>query len=237
MENNILIVEDELKLAELLRDYLAQANMVVNIISDGADVLPYLNEAEQNDTIPDIILLDIMLPNKDGLTLCREIRDSSSYGNIPIIMTTARVDEIDRLLGLDIGADDYVCKPYSPREVVARVKAMLRRQQSNRQEDQASSIGLVLEHDKMKAIFRGSDLGLTAVEYSLLQIMAKTPGKIFSRSQLMDNIYQDYRVVSERTIDSHIKKLRQKITTIDPNVELVQSVYGVGYKVEIPISI
>lgn len=227
----MLVVEDEVKLAALLNDYLIQADMLVNIIHDGGEVMDYLERAVENHTLPDIISLDIMLPNKDGLTLCREIRAVPALKNIPIIMTTARVDEIDRLLGLEIGADDYVCKPYSPREVVARIKTILRR--SKQSEDVVASVGLQLEHEKMKATIHGKNLELTAVEYSLLRLMADMPGKIFSRSQLMDNIYQDYRVVSERTIDSHIKKLRQKITAADKNLELVHSVYGVGYKYEL----
>lgn len=226
----MLVVEDEVKLAALLNDYLIQADMLVNIIHDGGEVMDYLERAVENHTLPDIISLDIMLPNKDGLTLCREIRTVPALKNIPIIMTTARVDEIDRLLGLEIGADDYVCKPYSPREVVARIKTILRR---SKQSEDVASVGLQLEHEKMKATIHGKNLELTAVEYSLLRLMADMPGKIFSRSQLMDNIYQDYRVVSERTIDSHIKKLRQKITAADKNLELVHSVYGVGYKYEL----
>ena len=229
MTINILIVEDEIKLAELLYDYLVQAGMSAVIETDGGRVMPLLEQRQQNNSLPDIILLDIMLPNKDGLTLCREIRENINVKNIPIIMTTARVDEIDRILGLDMGADDYICKPYSPREVVARVKAITRRLFNT---EGVAAMGLSLDNDKMKALLHNQDLLLTAVEYSLLTLMAESPGKIFSRTHLMDNMYRDYRVVSERTIDSHIKKLRQKINVIDPHVELVKSVYGVGYKVE-----
>ena len=229
MAINVLIVEDECKLAELLYDYIVQDSMTAVIEHDGANVMPLLEQLYIDQTLPDIILLDIMLPNKDGLTLCREIRNHPRFQYIPIVMTTARVDEIDRILGLDIGADDYICKPYSPREVIARIKAIGRRLHHA---TSASSIGLVFDKDKMKALLHQKDLSLTAVEYSLLSLMAEFPGKIFSRGQLMDNMYRDYRVVSERTIDSHIKKLRQKIALVDANVDLVQSVYGVGYKVE-----
>lgn len=232
MTANVLIVEDEIKLAELLRDYLLQAGMNVTIESDGGCVMALLDTHQKEGTLPHIIILDIMLPNIDGLTLCREIRQQSTLQHIPIIMTTARIDEIDRILGLDIGADDYVCKPYSPREVVARVKANIRRMQSDNED---SLKGLVLDDEKMKAQLMGRDLGLTAVEYTLLTLMAASPGKIFSRDQLMDNIYRDYRVVSERTIDSHIKKLRQKIAIIDDSLELIHSVYGAGYKVEVMV--
>lgn len=227
MTIKVLVVEDEIKLAELLNDYLMQAGMKVKIVADGAQVLEVIDQYR-----PDIILLDIMLPNKDGLSLCSDIRDIELMKHIPIIMTTARVDEIDRLLGLDIGADDYVCKPYSPREIVARVKAIMRR--LTPEEDPAKP-SLVLDDEKMKALLGEKDLRLTAVEYAILTLMLDVPGKIFSRSQLMDNIYQDYRVVSERTIDSHIKKLRQKISVVNDSVEVIHSVYGVGYKAEVVV--
>ena len=227
MTIKVLVVEDEIKLAELLNDYLTQAGMKVKIVADGAQVLDVIDQYR-----PDIILLDIMLPNKDGLSLCRDIRDIELMKHIPIIMTTARVDEIDRLLGLEIGADDYVCKPYSPREIVARVKAIMRRLTP---EDDPTKPSLVLDDEKMKALLGEKDLRLTAVEYAILTLMLDVPGKIFSRSQLMDNIYQDYRVVSERTIDSHIKKLRQKISAVNNSVEVIHSVYGVGYKAEVVV--
>ena len=226
MSTKILIVEDEAKLAELLHDYLVQAGMETQAVADGAQAMDVIRSYQ-----PELVLLDLMLPNKDGLAICREIRQSQQLQTLPVIMTTAKVDEIDRLLGLEIGADDYICKPYSLREVVARVKAVLRRQQApvNIHPDV-----LTLEHDKMKASVRGRDLGLTAVEYALLRLMADSPGRILSRAQLMERVYKDYRVVSERTIDSHIKKLRKKIAAVDKELELVHSVYGVGYKVEYP---
>jgi two-component system response regulator BaeR len=144
-------------------------------------------------------------------------------------MTTAKVEEIDRLLGLELGADDYVCKPYSPREVVARTKALLRRQHYL---ESSAATGLVLEDDKMNVLLKGKKIELTAIEYTLLSLMARSPGRIYSRSQLMDEMYSDYRIVSERTIDSHIKKLRHKIANVDNSVEIIHSVYGVGYKME-----
>ena len=226
MSIKVLIVEDEIKLADLLNDYLVQAGMQTDTVADGNKVVAHAELFK-----PDIILLDIMLPNKDGLSLCRELRAHHSLKHVPIIMTTARVDEIDRLLGLEIGADDYVCKPYSPREVVARVKAMMRRLQNNHPQ----SDSLYFDEEKMQALWQGRNLELTAVEYFLLKQMASSVGKIFSRNQLMDGMYKDYRVVSERTIDSHIKKLRQKIAKVNDEVTLVHSVYGVGYKVEFEI--
>jgi two-component system response regulator BaeR len=223
MNANILIVEDEEKLAALLGDYLKQAGFETRWISDGMAVLPQVREQ-----LPDLILLDLMLPGRDGLDICKEIR---SFSEVPIIMITARVEEIDRLLGLELGADDYICKPFSPREVVARVKTVLRRVG----EHQALPSGeLVLDPEKFRAVLRGQELDLTAVEFKLLHFLFQHPGRIYSRSQLMDRIYSDQRIVSDRTIDSHIKKLRKKIANAAPDEELIHSIYGVGYKFEAP---
>ena len=215
----ILIVEDEQKLAELLRDYLVQASFEPIIIDNGLDVVPYVRENK-----PDLVILDLMLPGRDGLEICKEIR---TFSNLPIIMVTARVEEIDRLLGLELGADDYVCKPFSPREVVARVKSVLRRSGG------ATTIQareLILDEARYQASWHGVDLQLTAVEFKLLSFLAAHPGRIYSRDQLMDQIYSDQRIVSDRTIDSHIKKLRKKIAALGRDEELIGSVYGVGYK-------
>jgi two-component system response regulator BaeR len=221
MKRSILIVEDELRLAELLRDYLQQAGFDVDCVHNGLDAIPRFQERS-----PDLILLDLMLPGKDGMEICKEIRRLS---NVPIIMVTARIEEIDRLLGLEFGADDYVCKPFSPREVVARVKAVLRRSTGALSEQ---TQGLLLDKNSYKATLDGQDLDLTAVEFQLLYLLASTPGRIYSRDQVMNQIYPDQRIVSDRTIDSHIKKLRKKIALIQPERELVHSVYGVGYKYE-----
>ena len=219
----ILIVEDELKLAELLADYLQASGYQTSIISNGLDVIP----AYESST-PELILLDIMLPGKDGISLCREIRTQS---DVPIIMITARVDEIDRVLGLELGADDYICKPYSMSEAVARVKAVLRRYQHTTHEASRDG-GLVLEQSSLSAELDGNPLDLTAVEFKLLTILSNEPRRIFTRTQLMEKIYSDYRVVSERTIDSHIKKLRKKIALCTTDQQLIHSVYGVGYRYE-----
>jgi two-component system response regulator BaeR len=217
MNNEILIVEDEAKLAELLRDYLQQAGFVVSIVSNGRDAVPAVRERS-----PDLILLDLMLPGRDGMEICRELR---TFSSVPVIMTTARVEEIDRLLGLELGADDYICKPYSPREVVARVRAVLRRSSDNT----PPLPGLHLDETRYCAEWEGKSVELTAVEFQLLRFLAASPGRISSRQQLMDRIYPDQRSVSDRTIDSHIKKLRRKLLTITAGTELIRSVYGVGY--------
>ena len=220
MNKNILIVEDEEKIARVLQDYLQQSQYDTNIILNGDEVMPWFSENK-----PDLILLDIMLPGKDGLTLFREIRKTS---NVPIIFITARVDEIDRLLGLELGADDYICKPFSPREVVARVKAVLRRLSP----PTAIDTTLTLDESSYKVNYQGQTLELTAVEFQLFKVMYDRPGQIFSRQKLMDSIYNDHRIVSTRTIDSHIKKLRKKFHCINDKEDIIYSVYGVGYKYE-----
>jgi two-component system, OmpR family, response regulator BaeR len=223
MMQMILIVEDEPKLAELLRDYLRQAGFKTFWIANGLAVVPWVQEHA-----PSLILLDLMLPERDGMEICRDIRTSSS---VPIIMITARIEEVDRLQGLETGADDYICKPFSPREVVARVRAVLRRTEGA---CLALVAGLILDQSCYQATLNGHDLGLTAVEFKLLQFLSLKTGQVCTRQQLMDSIYPDERVVSDRTIDSHIKKLRRKIFLISADSELIYSVYGVGYKLEAP---
>jgi two-component system response regulator BaeR len=221
MSGNILVVEDEPKLANLLSDYLRASGFEPFCLGDGTEVVPWIREHK-----PDLILLDLMLPGCDGMEVCKDIR---TFSHVPIIMITARIEEIDRLLGLELGADDYICKPFSPREVVARIKAVLRR---TRDGQTIYSQGLVLDEQRYRATLHGHDLELTAVEFELLHFLVASPGRIYGRQQLMNNIYHDERFVSDRTIDSHIKKLRRKIEAIDPKLRLIHSIYGVGYKFE-----
>ena len=221
MAERILIVEDEEKLAGLLRDYLAQEGYQVSVLYRGDEV-----EAHQRGHPAELVLLDLMLPGKSGLDVCKALR--ASWPDLSIIMVTARVDEIDRLLGLELGADDYICKPFSPREVVARVKAVLRRGKRG----EILQEGIQLDDAAYKAQLRGKDLGLTAVEYQLLKVLAAHPGRIYTRDQLIDAMYRDERVVSDRTVDSHVKKIRRKIAAVLPDREIIHSLYGVGYKYE-----
>jgi two-component system response regulator BaeR len=217
----ILIVEDEEKIAGLLRDYLETVGGYrTHWVGRG-------DEAEQafDATGPDLVLLDLMLPGLSGLDVCKAIRAKSE---VPIIMVTALIEEIDRLLGLELGADDYICKPFSPREVVARVKAVLRR--SARSGDAHAHTGLEVDAGRRAASINGTLLKLSPVEFALLAHLAAHPGRVFSRDQLMDSIYSDYRVVSDRTVDTHVKNLRRKIADASPGVELIESVYGVGYR-------
>ena len=217
----IALVEDESKLATLLQDYLQKEDYLTSIYNNGTEALDALQQQ-----LPDLILLDLMLPGTDGMTICREIRKTSA---VPIIMMTARVEEIDRLLGLELGADDYICKPYSPREVVARVKAVLRRTGSAQT---TPSENFVLEEHEAVVKIKGQSCSLTQIELGLLKTMVAHPGRIYNREQLMHRIYSDNRIVSDRTIDSHIKKLRQKLKSLDNESDYIHSVYGIGYKFE-----
>ena len=219
----ILIVEDEPKLASLLADYLKAAGFDTEWLADGREVVPAVKAAP-----PALILLDLMLPGRDGLEVCRELR---GFSEVPIVMVTARVEEIDRLLGLELGADDYICKPFSPREVVARVKAILRR--LRRASGPGTMPALHIDEDRFSASLNGQPLELTPVEFRLLKTLASSPGRVFSRDQLLDKAYTDHRVVTDRTVDSHVKNLRRKLEQASPEQELIRSIYGVGYKLEL----
>jgi two-component system response regulator BaeR len=214
----VLIVEDEPRLATVLRDYLIGAGFEVQWLSDGLEVVATVRRQP-----PQLILLDLTLPGRDGLDICRELR---GFTQVPIVMVTARVEEIDRLLGLELGADDYICKPYSPREVVARVRAILRRTQ---RDDVAAGSGLHIDESQHRASYNGEALDLTPVEFRLLKTLAAGPGRVYSRAQLLDQLYADHRVVTDRTVDSHIKNLRRKLQAACPEHEPIRSIYGVGY--------
>lgn len=220
----ILIVEDETALAEVVRDYLLADGMEVDTLAEGTHAVQ-----TALGTAHDLIILDIMLPGVDGLTICREVRQKS---DVPIIMTTARVEEIDRLLGLELGADDYVCKPYSPRELVARVRAVLRRRRPAGQVPEPETTNrLHIDADSWKAQLDGVDLELTRRELSLLAALVNRPGRVFSRDQLLSLAFPDSAEVFDRTIDSHIRNIRRKIS-VNSDWDPIRSVYGVGYAYE-----
>lgn len=216
----ILVVEDEPSLAIVLCEYLTQAGFNTHIIDNGLEVIDWVKQ--QN---PDLLILDLMLPNRDGLDIYRELR---TFSQVPVVMATARVDEIDRLLGLELGADDYICKPYSPREVVARIKNVLRRTVEVSKPQQQN--GLVIDDKQMKVTFNQQELTLTPAEFRLVSFFNQHPGQVFNREQLMEKIYADNRLVTDRTIDSHIKNLRKKLQDANPDKEYIKSIYGVGYK-------
>jgi two-component system response regulator BaeR len=218
---SILIVEDEAKIASLLKDYLEKiGGYQTHWVARGDQAMQAFEDHK-----PDLVLLDLMLPGMDGLEVCKAIRANSQ---VPVIMVTALVEEIDRLLGLELGADDYICKPFSPREVVARVKAVLRRASSI--EGEAIVPGLKIDQQRHIASIDDKQLKLSPVEFALLTWLSEHPGQVFSRDQLMTAIYSDYRIVSDRTVDTHVKNLRRKLSDASPDADLIESIYGVGYR-------
>jgi two-component system response regulator BaeR len=222
-DRHILIVEDDDKIAAILRDFLAASGFTTERHDDGLGVA-----AAVATRPPAAIILDLMLPGLDGIEVCKAVRRDS---DVPILMLTARVDEIDRLLGLELGADDYVCKPFSPREVVARIKALLRRAGGHAGARPAAG-GFVVD-DATRRIRLGERLlPLTPLEFQLLRTLVVHPGRAFTRDQLLDALHEDFRDVSDRAIDSHIKNLRRKIDIAAPGQECIRSIYGVGYRFE-----
>jgi two-component system response regulator BaeR len=225
---SILIVEDEPKLAALLGDYLQAEGYSTTILPNGLQVIPFVQAQP-----PSLILLDLMLPGRSGLEICRELR---AFSALPVIILTARVDEIDRLLGLELGADDYVCKPFSPREVVARVKAILRRTGQLPAAPRPGSLQqqapLLVDVERHVARLDDKDLQLTPIELRLLALLQSTPGRIYRRDDLLRQLYDDHRVVTDRTVDTHVKNLRRKLQAIRPGQDLIRSIYGVGYSLD-----
>jgi two-component system response regulator BaeR len=220
---HVLVVEDDAKIAQILLDYLRHEGFEASAVNDGQAALRQLRTAP-----PAIVLLDVMLPGLDGIELCRAIR---RFCDVPIIMITARVDELDRLLGLEVGADDYVCKPFNPREVVARVRAQLRRAEGQLV---AGRCAWKIEEERLRISWRGTWLPLTPVEYKILRLLTSRPGRVFSRTQLLDEVQTEARDVSDRAIDSHVKNLRRKIHSVDEGADCIASVYGVGYRFDPP---
>ena len=224
---HIVVIEDETTLAGVIKDYLVDADMKVTMLHDGAAAVQTILGVQ-----PDLVVLDIMLPGKDGITICREVRAESE---VPIIMETAKVDEIDRLLGLELGADDYLCKPFSPRELVARVKAVLRRTRkagAEKAEPATQESRLQLDEEKWLTKLDGTSINLTRREFQLLLVLQKSAGRVYSRAQLLDAVFHDDADVFDRTIDSHIKNLRQKLKQVAADFDPIRSVYGVGYAYE-----
>ena len=220
MAQRLLIVEDEADLAAIVADSAAAAGCEATCIAAGRAALAQLRTA-----LPDLVVLDIQLPGMDGLSLCRAVR---GFSDVPIVMVTARVEEIDRLLGLDAGADDYVCKPFSPRELIARIRAILRRPRLAAE----ALRPIVVDEAARNVRIHGQPLDLTRTEFDLFAAMARRPGTIFSRAQLLDVARGENLDVTDRAIDSHVKNLRRKIAAAWPGEEVIHSVYGLGYRVE-----
>lgn len=233
---NVLVVEDEPKLAALLCDYLRAAGLQPLVAADGPSALRAVAQAE-----PAAVLLDLNLPGLDGIEVCLQIRRKSA---VPILMLTARVDEIDRIIGLEIGADDYLCKPYSPREVVARVRALLRRAQGHLPgAGVAGAAGepllrvgnFSLADASQRAWWLDQPLWLTPIEWRLLRSLLLQPGRVLARAQLLDAIHIDCRDVSERAVDSHVKNLRRKLQALADVAPGITTVYGAGYRLDLPV--
>ncbi|HET6820378.1 MAG TPA: response regulator transcription factor [Candidatus Limnocylindria bacterium] len=218
----ILVVDDEPKILRLVTDYLEHAGFGVIVARDGREALMRAR-AEH----PDLITLDLGLPGLDGLDVTRSLRRDSA---VPLIMLTARDSETDRVLGLELGADDYLTKPFSPRELVARVRAVLRRNQPEAQETLLRVAELELDLPRLRASVAGRTVSLTATEFQLLATMARQPGRVFTRAQLLDAIHGETLEAYERAIDAHVKNIRRKLEPDPRHPHYLQTVYGVGYR-------
>ncbi len=217
----ILIVEDDTRIADMLDNYLQAQGWRTTVLGNGLQVVPEIRRMP-----PALVLLDIMLPGQDGVEVCREVR---AFSAVPIIMVTARVDEIDRLIGLEVGADDYVCKPFSPREVVARIKALLRRAEG-RLGAATPQHGFRVDDNALRIAWEEHWLPLTPLEFRLFKRLLSRPGHVFSRQALLESVHEDFRDTTDRAIDSHIKNLRRKVGKVRPQGSAIVSVYGMGYR-------
>lgn len=223
---SVVVVEDDPKIAAMLCDYLRSNGFLARHIDNGREAVRDILA-----NTPAAVLLDLTLPGLDGMEVCRAVRAASG---VPIIMITARIEELDRLLGLEIGADDYVCKPFSPREVMARVRALIRRAEG-RVAGNLPTHGFAIDEAAQRIRHGAQILPLTPIEYRLMRTLLSRPGRVFSRAQLLDALHEDFREVSERAIDSHVKNLRKKIEEAGAGGECIASVYGVGYRFDLPL--
>ena len=222
MSTTILIVEDEAELACVIADYARAAGYVPAVCGDGLEALAAIRQAP-----PSLVVLDLMLPGLDGLALCRAVR---AFSDVPVVMVTARVEEVDRLLGLETGADDYLCKPFSPRELMARIKAILRRAGTGSTTPPRT---LAVDEAARRIRVHGQALDLTPSEFAILAALARRPGQVFSRAQLLDAARADSLDATDRAIDSHIKNLRRKIEAVAPGLDAIRSIYGLGYRCDV----
>jgi DNA-binding response OmpR family regulator len=218
----VLVVDDEPRIVQLVRDYLERAGFAVSVARSGPDALMRARQER-----PDLIVLDLGLPELDGLEVTRRLRRDSG---VPIIMLTARDDETDKVVGLELGADDYVTKPFSPRELTARVRAVLRRHAGDIGADVIRAGGLVLDVPRLRAEVDGRTVPLTATEFQLLAALARQPGRVFTRSQLLDAVHGEAFESYERAIDAHVKNIRRKIEPDPRSPRYLLTVYGVGYR-------
>ena len=224
MPKKILVVDDEPKIAEICQDYLKAAGYEVVTAMTGLDGLSAARREK-----PDLVVLDLMLPEMDGLDVCRTLRRES---DVPIIMLTARVEETDKLIGLEIGADDYITKPFSPRELVARVRVVLRRVSGDPASDVIRAGEVTLDRSRYEVNLSDQIITLTPTEFEILATLMSQPGRIFSRAQLLNAVHGVAFESYERAIDSHIRNLRRKLEISDRNLNYIVTVHGVGYKFE-----
>ncbi len=224
----LLVVDDDKEIARLVRAYLEKAGYQVSIAHDGATALQMIRHDR-----PALVVLDLMLPDQDGWDITRRVRADANLAETPIIMLTARIDDTDKIIGLELGADDYVTKPFNPREVVARVRSVLRRAQGGpviKQPRVFQQGNLILDVDRREVMLDGGSVELTATEFNLLKTMMENPGYAFTRSELIEQaLGYDYEG-SERTLDSHLRNLRRKVEPKEGGHTYIQTVYGVGYR-------
>jgi len=219
----VLVVEDDRKISDLLQNYLRASSYVAEAAYDGRDALRQIERQ-----VPDAVILDWMLPGLDGISVCKSVR---AFSDVPILMLTARIDEVDRLLGLDTGADDYVCKPFAPREVIARIRALLRRAEGR---VKTSTKPWEIDDASFRISWRGQWLPLTRIEFMMFRLLLSRPGRVYSRDQLLASVHDSQRDISDRAIDTHVKNLRKKVQAVEPERDCIASVYGVGYRFDIP---
>ncbi|HHV14985.1 MAG TPA: response regulator transcription factor [Gelria sp.] len=222
MDSLILLVEDEKKIRDMLSKHLRQEGFGVALASNGLEALQIWQDIK-----PDLIVLDLMLPGLSGWEVLKRIRQKN---NTPIIVLTARADEVDKLLGLELGADDYITKPFSPRELALRIKAVLRRSRPNEQITNVSFSNLSINPDRLEALVGDIPLALTPTEFKILLLLAENPGQVFSRLHILDRVFGDIYEGYERTIDTHISNLRHKIEATGKSEVSIKTVYGFGYK-------
>jgi two-component system phosphate regulon response regulator PhoB/two-component system alkaline phosphatase synthesis response regulator PhoP len=223
MSRLIAVVDDEPDILELVSLHLSKAGFTVRTFPDAGRFQKSLASS-----LPDLVILDLMLPDADGLDVCRDLKKDNRTSHIPVMMLTARGEEIDRVLGLEIGADDYVTKPFSPKELVARVKAVLRRHDKSKQRDTVElTEGVVMDPNRYEVSVHGRRLELTTTEFKLLEILAERPGWVFSRDEILSRLWGDEKTVIDRTVDVHVTNLRKKLGKAG---RLIENVRGVGYK-------
>ncbi len=226
MRQRIVIIEDEKDIVDLVRYNFRKEGFDIESFSSGKDGLEYVRKNPV-----DLVLLDIMLPDLDGIEICKRVRADERLKTLPIIFLTAKGEEIDRVVGLELGADDYVVKPFSPRELVARAKAVLRRQEAALGKDEViETAGLRLDMQTREVTVQGRPIQLSALEFRLLHFLASQPRRVFSREQLLDNVWGRDRFVTPRTVDVHIRRLREKIERQEGSPQYVQTVRGSGYR-------